>query len=563
MKKLFVLIYACAFILCVSGCNHIQDAATTEESLTANIENTSEPDCIVETTTAETTTIEKTTAETTTVYIPDEERGILRSNEKRGEGSAERFGVSKTLTFVCWEYHLWSCDEDVITRFNELLVNKYGCDFVVEFIGADIITDKKSGYTYYDYVSDVKRLEQPVDILLTAAPAKYSLLVEEGYFISWKEYLETTELGQKMYDSYPEVMWKMVERDGEIYGYSPVKTPARRYALACNRKLAEELGLNVQEGFSFYDIADILLKIEKSDQNNIMKDIAPIYYATDTWINMLGYCDMGYGIYAKKNEEGKLQALCPSSDEEFVKLCKTIRKYNEKGWLVRADYATKETRDAVANGKFLFYNSVINQGDMVKNNIKISGESIWGIYEVIVGNVYYVYYPLQENIVYGVTTWSEYKEEAMKLISLIQTEAELSNLLAHGIEGDHYAYVDREVVKLPSDYSMFGFGDRAIENPNITFPEYLEPDDKLGYYKELAEKYEYNPAYSMDRKPYVEQLKVLYAIYKEYETGLLTGTYEDVDATIAELDKRLKEAGIEQIIDEFNRQLQELEERGI
>lgn len=103
MKKLFVLIYACAFILCVSGCNHIQDAATTEESLTANIENTSEPDYIVETTTAETTTIEKTTAETTTVYIPDEERGILRSNEKRGEGSAERFGVSKTLTFVCLE----------------------------------------------------------------------------------------------------------------------------------------------------------------------------------------------------------------------------------------------------------------------------------------------------------------------------------------------------------------------------------------------------------------------------------------------------------------------------
>jgi len=552
MKRKIKLICICTVILCFSGCNSTGDGTTPYETPTMNIENTSETESV-----AETTTVPKiTTTEKTTPYIPDEKRGISRSKYRVGEESIEKLGVSKTITFVCMERDVWFCDEAVITRFNELLVNEYGCDFVVEFIGGDIIDDKY-GYTYYDYTSDIKRLGQHVDILMSASPASYSRLIEEGYYIGWKKYLETTELGRKMYASYPEIMWKMVERDGEIYGYTPLKSPARRYTLVCNKELAEKLGLNIQEGFSFYDIGNILSKIEASEQNGVMTDIIPIYYDTYVWTNMLGYCDLGYGIYAKENKDGKLQAIYPASDEEFIKVCKTIREYNKKGWMVQANYAKKETKDAAAEGKFLFYNSVVEQGDMVGNRIKISGNSLDGIHEVVVGDVWYVHYQLQESVVYGVTTWSEYQEDALKLISLIQTEPKLSNLLAYGIEGEHYAYEDREVVKLPSE--KFALGDRSVENPNITFSEFLEPDDKLGYYKELAENYKYNIVYSMDRTPYLEQLKALLAIYEEYETGLLAGTYEDVEATIAELDKRLKEAGIEQIIDAYNKQLNELQ----
>jgi len=522
MRKIRLIICVLVVIVCFSGCGKVAKSNTWQ----------------------------------TTMHGIDGVRGLERSIMHLGAGDADKFGISKSLIFVCGDVAIANLDPDVVTKFNELLVSKYGCDFVVEFISGDIIADKY-GYTYYDFVSDIKVLGQQADILMAMTPAKYSTLIKEGYFIGLKEYMEETELGQKMYSSYPEVIWEMLKKDGEIFGYAPFCTATNRYALVCNKGLAKELDLNVQEGFSFYEIGDILSEVNVQEQLNA--DVIEIFASKDALFRMLGYCDMGYGIYGKKDFDGSWKALYPAADEEFMTMCKKLQEYNKKGWLKISDYIGLGIQEIVAEGNFIFWFNNIKDANMVGNKIKLSAYyAVDRIYEVIRGDIWYGYYPTRESLVYGVTTWSKYQKEALDLIALIQTEEELSNLLLYGIEGEHYVYQDGKVIELPNEYH--GMGDKfMIINPNITLSEFLEPDDKLGYYKELAKNYEYNPAYSMDRTPYLEQLKVLLTIYEEYETGLLTGTYEDVEAAIAELDKRLKEAGIEQIIDAYNKQLQVLQ----
>ena len=51
-----------------------------------------------------------------------------------------------------------------------------------------------------------------------------------------------------------------------------------------------------------------------------------------------------------------------------------------------------------------------------------------------------------------------------------------------------------------------------------------------------------------------EKINNINAIIDQYAKGLFEGSYEDVDAILAELNQKLDSAGIQEILDELNRQ---------
>lgn len=165
----------------------------------------------------------------------------------------------------------------------------------------------------------------------------------------------------------------------------------------------------------------------------------------------------------------------------------------------------------------------------------------------------------------AVCSTSKYPDLAVKYIEEVNQNPELYNLLNFGIEGKHWVWKDKanKVIGLPEGQTMetvgwlpntyWQFGDRR--------PLYLTDPTDIGVFdridKALAEA-DISPVmgFTFDRKPVENEIAQVNTIAKEYER-LNRGMVDDIDATLTEYKAKLKEAGIDKIIAEMQRQIDE------
>ncbi len=516
---------------------------------------------VEETTTGVTDITEAITTTESSGEITDAERGEGQIISIGGSEDAQRLGVDKVVVFVL-DAAAFPRKEGQIARFNELLVNKYGCDFVVEFRGyTSYPMPAQKNYTHYEMVMDMKNMGHRTDILYCGHSGDYSRFVEAGIYEPLNDYFATDE-GKQLYEAYAPEIWKKTERDGLIYGYmSDIYPSGSAYSL-CNTELAAKYGVTVPEGeWSFYDVGRYL-EVAGVTQDNMAADEVLLSGVSEGLLLLEGYTTgliyQGEHIYFKTDGDNGWIAVDLSKEDDFLKLVKTIKEYSDKGWYSCNEDGRVDQYVDVREGRFVFsFTAMSSAGVMYMDNKYVGSENNI-IHNVTCGKVTYEANFLMENMVSGVTTWAEYKEEALKLLTLINTEAELSNLLNYGIEGVHYVYKDRlaDYIHKPG----------ALENPvsasylanmNLLHPVLIDPEDKLAYSKQVSANYPDGPdmLYDIDMSTYKEQLQAIGSVYEEYIYKLFRAQYEDVDAAVKEMGTALAAAGIDEVISELNRQM--------
>lgn len=552
-----MLLFMSVFML--TGCKKDTTALEMTESNTS-IEQTSVK-------TDETTTA--MTIKPSGTVIPENERGYGAIKYRTyADEDMKRLGVDKKLVVACgWEAA--TIPETVTAKFNELLVNKYGCDFVVEFIGFNDFAINMD-YFYGEALDDMKAMGQQVDIIVSGGDreSNYTSLVDKGMLVELTDILETTEEGRIISSAMPEKLMKVVERDKRVYGICQNEYICGQYAIVCNKELADSFGLEVEEGFSFEDIGIMLGSIsDKLEEKGIIGiySSAPNFEINLGYVNMLDLLGWNYDICAKQNEEGQWTAFNPLCDEEYVELLHTIRQYGEKGWLVTSTNTNKVLAKKIENGDFLFYAGTVNTStsgrQVVESSIYLTETGRTA--EVIVGQIYNTHMDCKEGGVTGIASWSQHKDEALRLLKIFQTEEEIINLLIFGIENEHYVYENNEVILRNTNIYKNAMGLRNADMLNImlTYPQYLEPDDKTGFYEAVLNTSEEGPLLKYGIT-YVEYAKILEdyeelnLIHSKYVVSLQNGSCEDVDGTIAEIVKMQKKAGINEIINKLNKRFE-------
>lgn len=524
-----------------------------------------------EKTSQETQVAENNTGDDTDVA--EGERGKEKIVGIIGEGDAKRLGVSKTLVWIIPDGV--RPKEATVNKLNELLVNRYGCDFVVEFHQYDMSMNFKSdNYKFADMVKDMRELGHQADILHSGNFFDYDGFVDEGIYIPLTEYFATEE-GQKLYNAYSPEVWAKTVREGHSYGYTSRIYPAGRAILLCNEAVMKQYGITVPDGdISFYDIGKYLEVADMSKETLENKAIL-LSCSTDALLLMEGYQQfetLSEGIFFKDNGNGGWMAVNPADEDEFVRLAKTVREYADKGWYVNVSDKEKTIIDNDDSyielnpvGRYAFryyYGSFV---EISCENNKLSETACFGgtNYELVTTEVtildeaYCGIEPIS-NMINGVASWSEYKDEALKLITLIQTEAELSNLLEYGVEGEDYKYEDGLITSLKSGKTI-RTGITDLSNTNLLHSIHFEPEDKLAYSKEISANYKVGPTlmYDFDMSAYDEQLTAISEIYRVYLKELFMGYCTDVETTIEAMKKELAAAGIDEVVAEINRQMEQ------
>jgi putative aldouronate transport system substrate-binding protein len=155
---------------------------------------------------------------------------------------------------------------------------------------------------------------------------------------------------------------------------------------------------------------------------------------------------------------------------------------------------------------------------------------------------------------------SKYKEEALKLLQLVNSDPKFRDMMAYGIEGDHFHYVTmpdgRKAVRRDrTDWPLVNYqeGNYFIETPEDTVP--------AGYWDEVRHLNETATAsqllgFNMDMTPVENEVINCKNAWMKYYTDLRIGA-SDPEITLPLVIADLKKKGMDRIIAEAQRQIDE------
>lgn len=167
-----------------------------------------------------------------------------------------------------------------------------------------------------------------------------------------------------------------------------------------------------------------------------------------------------------------------------------------------------------------------------------------------------------------IPTTAENPVRAMKFIELCRTPdgRDILEMLAYGIEGTHYERISENVVKA-FDYVGQGTSSSNYGIPNwmignmFNFSAIYPYDESVieygkNYYENTLPKVKRGVmfGYCFDQTPVDIKMSNIISINKELEAQLTTGVIKDYESTYNEMNSKIKSAGIDDVIKEFQKQ---------
>jgi len=155
----------------------------------------------------------------------------------------------------------------------------------------------------------------------------------------------------------------------------------------------------------------------------------------------------------------------------------------------------------------------------------------------------------------------EEPEKVMAFLELLYQNADLANLFNHGIEGKHYEKVSERIIRYPQGINgeNVGYGHIFSMYGDAMQQYQFEPADESFYEELIRFSKEAQPlltlGYSFDTKKVASEIAAVKDVVNEFRPLLESGVLEEVDQALDTFLASLKEAGIDRIIMENQRQL--------
>lgn len=450
--------------------------------------------------------------------------------------ATEENSGEKELVWLVYD-RLLQENGDIYKKFNELLVEK-GADYTVKFVGFDPMDIEINQNKLLSMKENGRQLDLFMTGFGTEEITTNTWSVENDLLEPLDGYLQS-EQGRKLYDQFDEKIWDRVKINETIYGLNNNSEMYYPTAIYINEEVAESLGVEVPKEIHGLDQLEELLK-----QVNIKNDgkIIPFAYAGSDLRHLTGYDFFGNGIAANYNTDGIPYVLNPFEDPDVVALLESFERLEKENYW--------KNEQAVQRGQFLSYITTLDPLTYVDGTLYHFDEPIKAK-AFPLGDDFIV--PLMSDVT-GIASWSENKEEAFDLLTRINTDPDLSNLLSYGIEENHYTLEDGAVKYLKDRAQIPGYFSPA--NRLLTHPEKHEPKDKEKVMKDWLAKAEKSPimGFELDSTKIEERLREIETIYENYyDLWLVKGI--DLDEQLKEVNQQLAEAGIEHVLEEINGQL--------
>lgn len=381
--------------------------------------------------------------------------------------------------------------------------------------------------------------------------------VQKGAFLELDEIL--TAEGKEMFEAIDSRFWEAARVGGKIYGVPSEKEIGSCPMWVFTKEYVDKYNIPYQDIHTLEDLEPWLALIQEKEP-----DVVPMYLTRD--YSAPTYMDKIQDPIGIEYDDDTLTVKNVFETERMKETLNTMRKYYLAGY-INKDAATAYDDKAVKR--------FVTKGDG-----QPYAELIWGKdlgYEVVASEIMEtkVTNASARGAMTAVNKNSEHPEKAVELLNLINTDVYLRNLLNYGIEGVHYEFVDvpademeaakdkpyvldkkiKQIEETKKDYSVPYWVQGGLFN---TYVLDNEPVDKWSTFKEFNDASEEAPSFGFDFNldPVSTQVAGFRNVLDEFGKSLYTGSV-DPEEYLPQLQKKLEATGVQDVIDEMQRQIDE------
>ena len=441
---------------------------------------------------------------------------ILSScNEKNtNDNSSKENNIHNTL--VCAIPDLANVSDDTIDEFNKLLQDK-GCDFKLALEKIDL----------ENYADELKKTD--CDIAYTGFIGEnnenYPLeLIKEGYFECLDDYITKAD----WYKNIPDKMWNAIKYENKVYTIPNESQVPQGINIVFNLNKVSKEQIDKFNG-NILDLTEII-----NEPNSIIYGIPSLYFS-----NVLGYAYNNGVVVSLDNKK----AYNPYENKEIVNYLKSINDIYKKGIMMDVEKLNGLNQKADEDGKKHVQWSAYITPNLGCVDDKDIDPYIYPISKAIIETNY--------ACTMGITSKSSKKEDAFKLLSLLHTDNDLGNLLIYGkgyqdIDGKPY---DENGIPLTNfnNKLIFGISQNILKTDDGIDLQFKSAEEYNEYYnKQVIE----SPTLDLNPKGNISSI-----IRIEETHDILKSN--DINKDLQTVKKELKKAGIDEVLTDVNRQLDE------
>ena len=432
--------------------------------------------------------------------------------------------------------------KEIIAAANNYSREKIGVEVDLELQPSDMLNLIMASGEYYDIIYTCEWLNS------------YDKAAAKGLYYDITDLVP--EVAPDLYAAIG-VYWEAAELDGRIYGVPTLKDMGTEMMYRLNADYFEgEKGMEIPERMTFGDIEPFLAayKADYPQKYPLAMDKSGISGFTnflDRVINII--------VVIPYKQEGTPRAIPLWESDELMERYRLLHRWYKMGY-IHPDASTIEgttadksipVRCGVAWRGYLGYSNPADWGFEVKTSL-YDGP--------------YLSRATEQGAMLAIcAACSEEKATAaLKYIELLNTDRAFRDILAYGIEGKHFNYLENGTVLRtqagrerysPALFSLGSVVNASVESVSTDFVGDPEQWAKVfeGYDEYAIRSRTQGFVYDQTRQPDI--IAAVNAIYANYATDLRTGT-SDPDVVIPKMRAEMEAAGIQELVDDINGQLE-------
>ncbi len=357
-----------------------------------------------------------------------------------------------------------------------------------------------------------------------------------------KAYLKLDDYIEKMptlKNAVPDYVWETARTDGGIYAVPNLQIMASIITMNVKPDLVKKYNIDVNSIKEFKDLTPILETIKKNEPDLIPYKPSWTVIGTD-------YESFSGQIYLDR--DGKEGAKAVYEIEEYREFLDLMHDWYKKGYIASDVLTTSGVSAEMYAVQPSNYSPGVEGNELSKYGWTYERSFITEPFVAATAGL---------GTMNAVNALSKNPENALKMIELLYTDKEVYNTLLFGIEGKHYEKVSDNVARKINDDYKFSSG-WLFGNQFNAFITEGQAEDTWEVTEKLnneAKKSNYL-GFSFDISNVKNEIASVSAVQSEYENFLNYGV-EDPAKHWDSYVQKLKNAGIEKIKAEFNRQLDE------
>ena len=403
-----------------------------------------------------------------------------------------------------------------------------------------------------------------LDILFTFAD-QASAYVSQNLVLNLKDWNGVdlmAEYGQGIVEAVGEEQAYGGQINGVLYGIPSQKEAMGTAGIVMRKDIVDELGIDYESWTTYEDLYDTFAKVhEAHPELNVVvgQNMVTKFYPYDSLNDSLGVLMMD------DPDNLTLDVVNLFETDYYMNQAKIVNEWYNNGWvMLDAATTTETTASLMKAGSAFCYFSPIKPGFLAQEESTTARELVTQVlypeWDIIGSyNINFVNW--------GIAHQCEDPVKAMQFLNFAFTNGEFNDLLNFGIEGKHYTQMEGSdvMVTYPEGVDASNCGYHLAmgwSNPNQFVGSIWEgnPEDVWQQYKDCNAASVWSKAYGFIPDTSAAEVAnthtALTNVYSTYQKSIECGAV-DPETIIPQMNSELYAAGLQEYMDEKQRQLDE------